>query len=403
MARMSAPINEAGPRTDAEAAADRTPSGIRTTAARALALGLALTKPAALRGIDDDLAAIGMERRPRPWGDWKRRTEIYDDSDNVLLRYGVLDEVRDLEQQRWVATADDSEPLRSARVDLWREVAEDVSQSAVLAWLRMLMTDHEPTAAVAAASALSAWRRIKDVPVPAALETARELLSSYSESDASEAQVIARATLGIDDVTQASLDDVTQASLDVDKAPEGAGTSTSIIVHGTYGWPGKWWFPGGDFHEFLLNDVRPDLYCGSNPFNWSGAYRNKHREIAAERLAGWTQDTVSGPLNSVFAHSYGGIIALKATRYGLVIKELVLLGVPAENVRVEWRSIGRAVSLRIHVDLVLLAARRPQRFTENVEEHYLPHWFLNHGDSHDPVIWRREDSARRLKLTITDQ
>lgn len=109
-----------------------------------------------------------------------------------------------------------------------------------------------------------------------------------------------------------------------------------------------------------------------------------------------------GPLNSVFAHSYGGVIALKATMYGLVIKDLVLLSVPAENVRVEWRSIERAVSLRIHMDLVLLAARRPQRFTENVEEHYLPHWFFNHGDSHDPALWRKEESARRLKLTTDD-
>jgi hypothetical protein len=107
MVFMSEPIDEAGPRVDAEAAADRAPSGIKTTAARALALGLALTTPAALRGIDDDLAAIGMERRPTPWGGWKHRAEIYEDSDNVVLRYGALDEARDLEQQHWVATADD--------------------------------------------------------------------------------------------------------------------------------------------------------------------------------------------------------------------------------------------------------------------------------------------------------
>lgn len=104
-------------------------------------------------------------------------------------------------------------------------------------------------------------------------------------------------------------------------------------------------FPGGNFHTYLLNEVRPDLFCGQNPFAWSGAYRNKHRLIAAERLAGWTQDIVRGPLNSVFAHSYGGVIALEATKYGLVVHDLVLLSVPADNVRVEWRRIDRAVSL----------------------------------------------------------
>lgn len=77
MVFMSEPIDEAVPRADAEAAADRTPSGIRTTAARALALGLALTTPAALSGIDDDLVAIGMERRPKHWGGWEHRTTIY--------------------------------------------------------------------------------------------------------------------------------------------------------------------------------------------------------------------------------------------------------------------------------------------------------------------------------------
>ena len=394
MVFMSEPIDEAGPRADAEAAADRTLSGIRTTAARALALGLALTTPAALSGIDDDLAAIGMERRPKHWGGWKDRVKIYEDSDNVLLRYGVLDEVRDLEQQGWVATADDSEPLRSARVDLWREVAESASQSVALAWLRMLMTDHEPTAAVAAASALSAWKRTKNVPVPAALETAKKLLLRYAESDISEAQVIARATLGDDGVAQ--------ASFAVGKTSEPVDTSTSIIVHGTGGWAKDWWFLGGDFHTYLLNEVRPDLFCGRNSFAWNGAYRKKHREIAAKRLAGWTQDTVGGPLNSVFAHSYGGDIALQATTHGLVIQDLVLLSVPVENVRVEWRNIDRAVSLRIHMDFVLLATRRPQFFTENVEEHYLPHWFFDHSDSHDPAVWRKEDSARRLKLTIMD-
>ncbi|HKR48477.1 MAG TPA: hypothetical protein VJT72_02655, partial [Pseudonocardiaceae bacterium] len=254
------------------------------------------------------------------WGDWKRRAEIYNDSDNVLVRYGLLDEVHDLEQQRWVATADDSEPLRSARVDLWREVAESGSQSAALAWLRMLMTDREPITAAAAASALSVWRRTKDVPVPLALETARALLFRYVESDAPEARVIARAALGLEDSTQVSF-----AVDEIDEIPEPPDTSTSIIVHGTFGWAEKWWFPDGDFHTYLLSEVRPDMFCGFNSFTWSGAYRRKHREIAAERLAGWTQDTVGGPLNSVFAHSYGGVVALNATSHGLTIRDLVLL------------------------------------------------------------------------------
>ena len=103
-------------------------------------------------------------------------------------------------------------------------------------------------------------------------------------------------------------------------------------------------------------------------------------------------------LNALFAHSYGGIIALNATTHGLKVKDLVLLSVPAENVPVEWRNIERAVSLRIHMDLVLLAARRPQYFTENVEENYLPYWFWRHSDSHDPEIWQSEKCPQLLGL-----
>jgi hypothetical protein len=69
----------------------------------------------------------------------------------------------------------------------------------------------------------------------------------------------------------------------------------------------------------------------------------------------------------------------------------VLLSTPVDSVPIEWRNIGRAQSLRIHLDLVLLAARRRQRFTENVEEFYLPQWFWSHSDSHEPTIWQAGD------------
>ncbi len=77
---------------------------------------------------------------------------------------------------------------------------------------------------------------------------------------------------------------------------------------------------------------------------------------------------------------------------------LVLLSVPVENLPIEWRNIERAVSLRIHADLVLLAARRRQFFTENVEENYLPRWFRAHSDSHDPDVWKAEGSKAKLRL-----
>jgi pimeloyl-ACP methyl ester carboxylesterase len=342
-----------------------------------------------------DLAAIGLPTLPASWGSWAQREEILDESDNVLTQYGLLEEVRGREEERWVASSSASYDLRSARVDLWRVVAAQARQVDAIAWLRMVMTDQEPTAAAAAAAGLARWQRRKDVQVPTPLAYARNVLPSYASpitgtADSADAAIIADAALGSDSGVQ-------QQILSDKKSPA-AGPSLSIIVHGTFAWSKNWWLTGGDFHTYVLQEVRSDLFSGYNAPQWNGAYQKKSREIAAERLAGWAADTIGSSLNTVFAHSYGGTIALNATAHGLVIKELVLLSTPAEHARVEWRNIGRAVSLRIHMDIFLLAARRPQLFTENVEEHYIPHWFWNHSDSHDPALWRSERSPEVLGL-----
>ena len=159
------------------------------------------------------------------------------------------------------------------------------------------------------------------------------------------------------------------------------------MVHGTAAWKGTWWSPGGDFHDYVKEELRSDMYSGGKSFSWTGKYNEEHRSIAAERLARWAEGE---PLNTVFAHSYGGMIALEATSHGLVINELVLLSTPREkNVPIEWDNIGRAVSLRIHLDLVLLAARRRQSFDLPVAEHFLPQRFRKHSDSHNPEVWRK--------------
>lgn len=323
---MAEPIEFSAVRSDAEAASDSSSAAVASTAARALSLGSALATPDALRGMDRELAAIGLLRIPARWGGWEQRKQIFAGSDDVLGQYHLLDQVRSREEERWVVSdAATGAPEWSARADLWRSVATSRRQDEAVAWLRMLMADREPTAA--AAVALARWQKPREeteIGVPAALECAREVLPRYAESRNSDASIIA--------------------------------------------------------------------------FQWSGAYKKGHRDIAAKRLAGWVGEVTGDGLNALFAHSYGGIIALNATTHGLKVKDLVLLSVPVESFPVEWRNIGRAVSLRIHMDLVLLAARRRQFFTENVEENYLPGWFWQHSDSHNPEIWQSEKCPEMLGL-----
>lgn len=385
---MADPISE--PRADAEAAVDPSPAAVATTAARALAVGAALATPDALHGVSDDLAAIGISQLPGRWGGWAQRVQIYEASDRILRDYGILAEIREREAEGWVAEISDAAPAREQRVDLWRVVAAEASVPHAVAWLRMLMSDREPIAAAAAANALARWRRNEPIQVPTGLAAARTILSKYSESISPDAQAIARAA---DDSGRWA-----ESARSPSGPPAPIGASTSLMVHGTSAWAGAWWFMGGDFHSFVLKNVRADLYCGYDAPSWSGRYRVNDRRIAAERLAGWATERAQGQLNTVFAHSYGGTIALMATALGLRIEDLVLLSVPVENIPVEWRNVGRGSSLRIHLDLVLLAARRRQRFTENVDEHYLPRWFWSHSDSHDPLIWTSEDIVKVLQL-----
>ena len=362
---MAAPIEQSAVRSDAEAASDPSPAAIATTTARALALGSALATPNALRGLDEDLAAIGLQRLPARWGGWEQRKQILADSDDVLERYHLLDEVRSREEALWTATDNlFGAPQWSARADLWRSVTADRHQADTVAWLRLLMADQEPTAAAAAAVALAKWQhpRESDISVPTALNSAREVLPRYANSPNTDASLIAGAALGTgDDANYFTLSG---------RGGAPTGPTTSLLVAGTGAWANSWYLTGGDFHSYILREVRHDLYSGYDAFQWSGAYKQRHRLVAAERLAGWVRDVVGHGLNAVFAHSYGGVIALNATTHGLRVNDLVLLSVPAGEVRVEWRNIERAVSLRIHMDLILLAARRPQYFTENVEENY---------------------------------
>lgn len=387
---MTSPGDKAAePRGDADASVDASPSGVYTTAARALSVGAALSRPSTLNGLEPDLASIGIQRLPQRWGSWEDRLRILDDSEEVLQRYGIRDHVLYAEELPPGSAGEHPRAL-SARVDLWRDLAEARSQPVSVAWLRLLATGQEPVSAVAACAALSHWRPKADTRIPLALKRGRDSLRWYAESSSPEARAIAAAAIGSDPPGPGNQPEAVTAYQE---------DPISIIVDGTFGWEGKWWYPGGDFHTYVTQEVRPNLFQGRNAFSWSGFYRKRDRETAAERLAGWVEDTNAGSLDALFAHSYGGVIALRATSYGLRIANLVLLSVPAEHVRTEWRNIERAASLRIHLDLVLLAARRPQLFTENVEEHYLPRWFWSHGDSHNPSVWKDHGCSAALGLT----
>jgi hypothetical protein len=380
------------PRVDAEASVDDSESAIYTTAARALIVGLALTG-SSLAGDMVDSRAIGLAEPPQSWGGWKERVELIEFSDQVLDDFDVLEHVQSAEMQPFDQRDDGAASKHEQSVTLWREVASEGHPATSIAWLRLLLADRHPIASAAASAALSHWRRSGYVEVPTPLVSARANLRSLSRSSHGDARLIANAALGQGSEETSRYSGDPTSSLE----PHGEiADDLSLMVHGTFGWEGLWWDRDGDFHKYVSDQVRPNLYAGDRPFGWSGFYLKRDRERAAERLARWSG---GGGLDAIFAHSYGGIVALRSTHYGLKVRDLVLLSTPGELVGANWGNIGRAVSLRIHLDLVLLAARRPWSFEDNVDENFLPYWFVSHSHSHDPLIWEAGNWSKRLGLT----
>jgi pimeloyl-ACP methyl ester carboxylesterase len=169
----------------------------------------------------------------------------------------------------------------------------------------------------------------------------------------------------------------------------GEPSHTSLLVHGTFARTQTWWQPGGDFHAYLRSTVRPDLYGASDRFEWSGGYSDAARAIGAEVLRAWVNNHNLNGLD-LFTHSHGGSVAMLASHAGLNIGKLVLLSCPVHvhKYMPDFTRVTTVVSIRVHLDLVILADLGGQRFRHpRIRENVLPIWF-DHSATHDPSVWQ---------------
>lgn len=172
----------------------------------------------------------------------------------------------------------------------------------------------------------------------------------------------------------------------------GEPSHTSLLVHGTFARNNAWWQPDGDFHTYLRDQVRPDLYSAPDRFDWSGGYSHAARLLGAQDLHEWIGHRGLAGLD-LFTHSHGGSVAMLASQMGVAINRLILLSCPVHP-RQYWpnfANIRRIVSIRVRLDLVLLADRSGQAFSDPaIQEHILPIWF-DHFASHHPAVWQRHN------------
>jgi len=141
----------------------------------------------------------------------------------------------------------------------------------------------------------------------------------------------------------------------------------------------------------LIQTLRADLYNKTDYFAWSGGYSDAARSLAADELIKWVDSHKEQGLD-LFSHSHAGNIALLATHGGLRVGELVLLSCPVHFKKYHPASgqVAKLVSIRVHLDLVILADRGGQKFKDpRIKENILPLWF-DHTATHNPDVWSNE-------------
>jgi len=172
---------------------------------------------------------------------------------------------------------------------------------------------------------------------------------------------------------------------------------TCTIVHGTFAANSPWWQRGGDFHTYLRNGPRGDIYSGSDRFGWSGGYSDGARALGASDLVTWVNVHGLQGLD-LFGHSHGANVMMLATHGGLQVGKLILLSCPVHPSKYypNFAGVQRVVSIRVRLDLVILADRGGQRFNDSrIEENVLPIWF-DHSATHDPVTWAQYQLPLRI-------
>jgi hypothetical protein len=175
----------------------------------------------------------------------------------------------------------------------------------------------------------------------------------------------------------------------------------STMIHGTWGWKGDWWRPGRDFHKFILEEHRANLYSGGARFSWSGALSDSQRRLATQDFCEWAEDCAPCGLQTLFAHSYGGEVGARAVLSGTRVDELILLSVPVTgDVAAAARSGIRVVDVRLPFDPVLGLARGRQLIPAHpsVILVLLEGWRYGHDASHNEDVWRQENVAQRGEI-----
>ena len=195
---------------------------------------------------------------------------------------------------------------------------------------------------------------------------------------------------------------------DVPPAPD------SVLVHGTWARHGEWWQPNQDLHHYIRVEERlfPDLYTGPVAFRWSGYFSFRawrrvktdwDRQQAAASLAWWAERNLVAPPDLI-GHSYGGSLALLATRVEKQVRGMILLS-PAVHYSClpDPTYYERILHVTTKLDLVLLADLSNPHLLDDfqgVTKFTMKRkGLLGHATTHDPQSWAESGLTDELRDT----
>ncbi|KRA25015.1 hypothetical protein ASD65_11710 [Microbacterium sp. Root61] len=381
---LSSPLE---PISGVSAFRDTSPSAIASRAGQYLGMSAyAFGGDDLARGVQDDADALGV---PHVQGATPELEGWFDPD--------ALDDLTDRAlQHHWGRSWDGTYDAEGAAA-LWEELDTTHLPTTLLALLNYAQRSDEELEAVAAAGSLAI------ITGQEAAQSSESLRRGFDSRDPLT-QGVAAALTGWTTTGEAA---PAQPS-----RPRIVGP-TSTPIHGTWGLVTDtgWHKPGSSLHDHLRETVTGNLYDDDTYYFWSGEYSDQARADGARDLAIW-RDVVSDTawLDTVYAHSHGGNVALNALAAGQQIKMLVLLHTPAiSRSAEEWATIranvGGVIAMRTRMDLVVLGDSLKHfenrlKFNPRNLPHFpvVGHW--KHGDawlSHAHYIttdnWVSEDLA----------
>jgi len=277
--------------------------------------------------------------------------------------YSTLRNSRDVSTTAQLASTMSSGAVKGA---LWRSAEYSHNPSDAVALLRTAtLPEFEPSdiEQVAAAASLFCLGAEEEQPRLAAFACSSNQLVAGIASAALGTQPGTQQRTQQRPATRAASSSASRAS---DALPSSGGGSdaTSIAIHGTgdqLDEPGDaWWHPTTALSALVRSRATPSLYSGDDNFRWTGGYSDLDRDSAARELVTWQRRQGLDRLDTIFAHSHGGNIALSALNDFGSCSLLVLMHTPVvPREAEEWQAlasrVGRVLDCRTRMDLVVLA------------------------------------------------